>query len=366
MSQKVLMKGNEAFAEAAIRGGCRYYYGYPITPQNEIPEYMSRELHKHGGAFVQVESEIAAINMAYGTAAAGGRVFITSSSPGIALMQESVSYIASTECPLVFLNVSRCGPGVGGIQPGQADYFQATRGGGNGDYRVPVFAPSNLQESVDIVYEAMDLADYWRTPIMILADGLLAQMMEPVLLPEMRPAIENKDIKNLKPWAVTGYGDDDSNRTVVKSLRMIPEEQEKHVESLFEKFDRAEKELLRVESFDIEDSEIVFASYGSSARITKEAIELLKAQNIKAGLIRPISLWPFPYSEFDKITDKTKVVISVEMSKGQMIQDVKLGVGKRFPVELIYRTGGMIPTALEVAEKAKKILSEISSAPKRV
>ena len=361
MSQKVLMKGNEAFAEAAIRGGCRFYYGYPITPQNEIPEYMSRELPKHGGSFVQVESEIAAINMAYGTAAAGGRVFITSSSPGIALMQESFSFIASTQCPLVCLTVSRSGPGIGGIQPGQADYFQATRGGGNGDYKVPVFAPSNLQEAIDMVYEAPELADYWRNPVLIFTDGLLAQMMEPVILPEMRPPIKREDIKKLKPWAMTGYGSDDKNRTTIRSFNFLPEDQERHVENLFAKYAKAEKELVRVESFDIEDAEIVFAAYGSMARITTEAISLLKARGIMAGLIRPISLWPFPYAEFDKITKKTKVVISAEMSKGQLIQDVKLGVGKSIPVEHIGRTGGMIPTSLEVAEKAKQILQEVKS-----
>ena len=359
MSQKVLMKGNEAFAEAAIRGGCRYYYGYPITPQNEIPEYMSKELHKHGGVFVQVESEIAAVNMAYGTAAAGGRVFITSSSPGIALMQEGFSFIASAECPLVCLNVSRCGPGIGGIQPAQADYFQATRGGGNGDYKMPVFAPSTLQEAVDLVYEAMDLADYWRNPIMILTDGLLAQMMEPIVLPEKRPTIEYNDIKKHKPWAMTGYGKDESKRTVIKSLHLMPEDQEAFVEHLFKKYEKAEKELVRVESNSIEDAEIVFVAYGTMARITQEAIEILGSQGIKAGLIRPVSLWPFPYATFDKISDKTKVVISAEMSKGQLIQDVQLGVGKRFPVKLVYRTGGMVPTSLEVAEKSKKILAEV-------
>ena len=356
MSQKVLMKGNEAFSEAAIRGGCRYYYGYPITPQNEIPEYMSRELPKWGGHFVQVESEIAAVNMAYGTAAAGGKVFISSSSPGIALMQEGFSFIASCECPLVCLNVSRSGPGIGGIQPGQADYFQATRGGGNGDYKVPVFAPSSIQEVVDLVFEAMELADKWRNPILIFTDGLLAQMMEPIVLPEPRPVIESKDIKKEKPWALTGYGDDESKRNVVKSLRLVPEEQEQHVERLFEKYDRAAKELVRYETADVEDADIVFVAYGTVARITKEAIELLADGGIKAGLIRPISLWPFPYEAFDKITGKTKVVISAEMSKGQLIDDVKIGVKGRLPVELAYRTGGMVPTSLEIAEKAKEIL----------
>ena len=353
------MKGNEAFAEAAIRGGCRLYFGYPITPQNEIPEFMSKELPKRGGVFLQAESELGAINMAYGAGAAGGTVFITSSSPGIALMQEGLSFLCSTEVPLVILNVNRGGPGIGGIQPGQADYLQATRGGGNGDYKIPVFAPSGIQEAVDLIYEAMQLADYWQNPVMIFTDGILAQMMEPVVLPEERPVIKTGEIKKHKPWAITGYGDDDSNRTIVKSLRMQPDDLERHVEKLFEKYERAEKELVRVETLDIEDADIVFVAFGTVARITKEAIELLAEQGVKAGLIRPISLWPFPYDAFDKITEKTKVVISAELSMGQLIQDVRIGVGKRFPVKLVNRTGGMIPTSLEIAQRAKKILDEI-------
>ena len=359
MSDKVLMKGNEAFAEAAIRGGCRYYFGYPITPQNEIPEYMSRELPKRGGHFIQAESEICAVNMAYGAGAAGGRVFITSSSPGIALMQEGISFMCSAEVPTVILTVSRGGPGIGGIQPGQADYFQATRGGGNGDYKVPVFAPSTVQEGADLVFESMELADKWQNPIFLFTDGILGQMMEPVLLPEPLPEITQADIRNNKPWALTGYGDDDSKRTVVKSLRLQPDELEKHVQKLFAKYDQIEKELVRVETIGVEDAEIVFVAFGTVARITKEAIELLAAQGIKAGLIRPISLWPFPYDTLKQITNKTKVVISAELSMGQLIQDVKLGLGDRFPIKLINRTGGMIPTSLEIAERAKKILEEI-------
>jgi len=359
MSDKVLMKGNEAFAEAAIRGGCRYYFGYPITPQNEIPEYMSRELPKIGGAFIQSESELSAINMAYGAAAAGGRVFISSSSPGIALMQEGLSLLASAEVPTVLLAVSRCGPGIGGIQPGQADYLQATRGGGNGDYRVPVFAPSGIQEGVDLVYESMQLSDEWQNPFFIFTDGILAQMMEPVKLPEMLPEIKREDIKKHKPWALTGYGTDDTKRNTVISLRMQPDVLEKHVHKLFEKYARAEKELVKVESFGLEDAEVVIVAYGIVARIAKEATEILAEQGIKVGFIRPISLWPFPYDEFDKITDKTKVVISAELSMGQLIEDVKLGVGKRLPVKLINRTGGMILSSLEIAERAKTILKEI-------
>jgi 2-oxoglutarate ferredoxin oxidoreductase subunit alpha len=274
-------------------------------------------------------------------------------------MQEGISFISSAEVPLVILTVCRGGPGIGGIQPGQADYLQATRGGGNGDYKVPVFAPSSVQEAVDLLYEAVELADEWQNPIMIFTDGILAQMMEPVVLPEPREAIKYDDIKTLKPWACTGYGDDDSKRTIVKSLRLIPDELEKHVEKLFIKYEKAEKELVRVETIGVEDADIVFVAFGTIARITKEAIELLAQQGIKAGLIRPISLWPFPYDAFDAISDKTSVIISAEMSMGQLMQDVKIGVGKRFPIKLINRTGGMIPTSLEIAERAGKILDGI-------
>ena len=359
MSGKVLMKGNEAFAEAAIRGGCRYYFGYPITPQNEIPEYMSRELPKCGGSFIQAESELCAINMAYGAGLAGGRVFITSSSPGVALMQEGFSLMSSAEIPIVAMNVSRCGPGIGGIQPGQADYFQATRGGGNGDYKIPVFAPSSVQEAADLIYEAVELADKWRNPIFIFTDGMLGQMMEPIILPEPRPVPKPSEIRKHKPWALTGYSDNDADRNTIISLRLMPEDLETHVHKLFAKFEKAEKELVRVETTGVADAEVVIVAFGSVARIAKEAIELLEEQDIRTGLIRPISLWPFPYKIFDTITKKTKVIISAELSMGQMLQDVKLGVKDRFPIRPVNRTGGMIPTPLELAERIKKTLGEI-------
>lgn len=355
MTEKVLMKGNEAFAEAAIRGGAQFYFGYPITPQSEIPEYMSRELPKRGGTFLQAESELGAISMAYGAGAAGGNVFISSSSPGIALMQEGLSFMCSAEVPVVILNVSRGGPGIGGIQPGQADYFQATRGGGNGDYKIPVFAPASVQEAVDLIYEAVPMASEWRNPIFIFADGLMGQMMEPITLPEPRPFLKEQDILAQKPWAIVGYGDDDSNRNTIKSLHMQPDDLEAHVEKLFEKYRAAEKEMCRYDNYNLEDADIVFVAFGMVSRITKEAIEILAEQNIKAGLIRPISLWPFPYKAFDALGEKTKVVISTEMSMGQMIDDVRMGVCGRYPVELIHRTGGIIPTSIEIAEKAKKI-----------
>lgn len=358
-TDKVLMKGNEAFAEAAIRGGARFYFGYPITPQSEIPEYMSRELPKHGGVFVQAESELGAINMAYGAGAAGGNVFISSSSPGIALMQEGMSFLCSAEVPLLALNVSRGGPGIGGIQPAQADYYQVTKGGGNGDYRIPVFAPSNIQEAVNLLYEGTALAQAWRNPIMILADGMIAQMMEPVRLPDFKPVYKPEEIAAHRDWACTGFDDrgGDQNRRVVKSLRLQPEALEKHVESLFEKYDRAEKELCRYETENLAGAQVVFVAFGTTARITREAIEILAAQGIKAGLIRPISLWPFPNKAFDEIDfGSTKAVISAELSMGQMISDVRIGVNGRLPVYLAHRTGGIVPTSPEIAARAKAVL----------
>ena len=358
-TDKVLMKGNEAFAEAAIRGGARMYFGYPITPQSEVPEYMSRELPKHGGYFVQAESELGAINMSYGAGAAGGTVFISSSSPGIALMQEGMSFLCSAEVPLLVMNVSRGGPGIGGIQPGQADYYQVTRGGGNGDYRIPVFAPSSIQEAVDLLYEGTELAQKWRNPIMILADGMIGQMMEPVRLPEFKPVPKPSEIAGVRDWAITGYNDrgGDKKRRVVKSLRMKPEDLEKHVEKLFEKYARAEKELCRYEAESLKGAEVVFVAFGTTARICREACEVLAEAGVKAGLIRPISLWPFPNKAFDDIDyTTTKAVISTELSMGQMITDVQLALNGRLPAFLAHRTGGMVPTSLEVAARAKAVL----------
>lgn len=355
---KVLMKGNEAFAEAAIRAGCKCYFGYPITPQNEIPEYMSHELPKAGGAFLQAESELAAVNMAYGAAASGGRVFISTSSPGLSLMQEGLGFICSADVPLVALNVSRGGPGVGGIQPGQADYTQVTRGGYNGDCKIPVFAPATIQECVDLIYECFDIADEYRNPVLILADGMLGQMMEPVELPEAKGITPVADINKEKPWAMTGTGNHEG-RNVIYSLRMEPDVLEKHVEHLFEKYAKAEKELVRYKSMNLENAEIVFVAFGTTSRLCAEAVELLEERGVKAGLIRPISLWPFPDKAFDEIGDKTKIVISTELSMGQMIVDVKAAVKGRWPVGLINRTGGIVPSSLEIVERALKLLEEV-------
>ena len=355
---KVLMKGNEAFAEAAIRAGCKCYFGYPITPQNEIPEYMSHELPKAGGAFLQAESELAAVNMAFGAAASGGRVFISTSSPGLALMQEGLGFICSAEVPVVVLNVSRGGPGVGGIQPGQADYIQVTRGGYNGDAKIPVLAPAGIQECVDLIYEAFDIADKYRNPVLIFADGMMGQMMEPVELPPAKGITPPEQINASKPWAITGT-DQHPGRNVVYSLRLEPDVLEKHVEHLFEKYAEAEKELVRYKTQGLADAEIVFVAFGTMSRLCAEAIELLEAQGIKAGLIRPISLWPYPDAAFDEIGDKCKVVISTELNMGQMLTDVKAAVAGRWSVGLINRTGGIVPSSLEIVERAKKLLEGV-------
>ncbi|MDR2163527.1 MAG: 3-methyl-2-oxobutanoate dehydrogenase subunit VorB [Clostridiales Family XIII bacterium] len=355
MDDRRLMKGNEAFAEAAIVSGCRYYFGYPITPQNELTEYMSRELPGAGGSFVQAESELAAVSMAYGAAAAGGRVLISSSSPGIALMQEGLSFLCSVDIPLVVLNVSRGGPGVGGIQPGQADYFQATRGGGNGDYHIIVYAPASIQESIDLMGKAYDVAEHYRNPVMLLVDGMLGQMMEPVSMPSRDAYALPEDVSAMKPWAITGH-DNRRERNVVKSLRLKPDELEEAVEKRGAKYAAAEQELASYEAVDIESAEVVFVAFGSTSRIVKDAIGLLRADGVRAGMIRPISLWPFPERAFEQVPASAKAVISVELSMGQLIQDVRLAVNGRFPVELIHRTGGMLLTPEEVAARTMDIL----------
>lgn len=355
MREKVLMKGNEAFALAAIRNGCRFYFGYPITPQNELTEYMSRELEKAGGSFVQAESELAAVSMAYGAACAGGRALISSSSPGIALMQEGISFLCSVELPLVMINISRGGPGVGSIQPGQADYYQATRGGGNGDYHLIVYAPSSIQEGVELIGKAFDIAEAYRNPVMLLADGMLGQMMEPVRLPEPIQADDAARIEEKKPWALTGHRGRRPHN-VIQSLFLKPELLESHIERYWGKYERAKKELTAYEEEGLADAEIVFVAYGSTARITQEAREQLAKEGVKAGLIRPVTLWPFPYEAFDRIGSSTKALLSVELSQGQMVDDILIGAKGRWPVSLAKRVGGVLITPPEVVEAAKAAL----------
>ncbi|SHK26230.1 3-methyl-2-oxobutanoate dehydrogenase subunit VorB [Tepidibacter formicigenes] len=346
---KVLMKGNEAVGRAAIEAGCKYFFGYPITPQNEIPEYMSRELPKVGGMFVQAESEVSAINMIYGGAGAGARVMTSSSSPGIALKQEGITYIAGAELPAVIINMMRGGPGLGGIQPSQADYFMSTRGGGNGDYRTPVYAPATVQEAVDMVMEAFEVADYYRTPVMVVADGMIGQMMEPV---EFK-APKKRDLPE-KTWATTGTkGQRKPN--VINSLFLDPQQLEDHCFRLDKKYKEIEKNEVKYEMYKTEDAELVFVAYGTTSRVVKNAVEALREQGIKAGLIRPITLWPFPFKAFNEIPNAKNLLV-VEMSTGQMIDDVKIANEGRLPIHFYGRTGGMIPTPDGIIQKAKEVL----------
>ncbi len=352
---KELWKGNEAIAEAAIRAGCRAYFGYPITPQNEIPEYMSRRMPEAGGVFVQAESEIAAINMVYGASAAGSRAMTSSSSPGISLKQEGISYLIGAELPAVILNMMRGGPGLGTIQPGQADYFQATRAPGHGDGRMIVLAPSGIQEAVDLMQDSFDLADRYRNPVMMLADGMIGQMMEPIEWKETaaKPPVE-------KPWAADGR-DGDGKTHFVTSLRLQSEKNERFVESIFEKYAEIERDEVRWEAVGCENADILIAAFGTTARIALSAARRLEKEGVKAGLFRPVTLWPFPSKALRDLAaqDSVKAVLTVEMSMGQMVQDVRLALEGAKPVSFYGRTGGMVPEPAHIAEAAKKTLSEV-------
>ncbi|WKV08047.1 3-methyl-2-oxobutanoate dehydrogenase subunit VorB [Thermoanaerobacterium sp. CMT5567-10] len=348
---KVLMKGNEALAEAAIQAGCRHYFGYPITPQNEVTAYMAKRMPEVGGVFLQAESEVSAINMVYGAGGAGARVLITSSSPGISLMQEGISYIAGAEVPCVIANIMRSGPGLGGIQPSQSDYFQATKGGGHGDYKLIVLAPSTIQEMADLVQQAFDIADKYRNPVMILGDGMLGQMMEPVDFGSIKKGENHIEEKT---WATTGMGTR-KKKNIINSLELDPQMLEKHNIELFKKYEKASKEEVRYEMTNCEDAEIILVAYGTIARVAKNVIELAKRENIKVGLIRPISLWPFPVEPFEKTVDHVKGYLSIEMSMGQMVEDVKLAVNGRKPVYFYGRAGGMVPESYAILEEIRKL-----------
>ena len=345
---KKLWKGNEAIAEAAIAAGCRYFFGYPITPQNEIPEYLSWRMPEVGGAFIQAESEVSAINMVYGAGGAGGRVMTSSSSPGISLKMEGISYCAGAEIPCVIVNISRAGPGLGGIQPAQGDYFQAVKGGGHGDYRCLVYAPSSIQELTDITVKAFDKADEYRSPVMIISDGLLGQMMEPAEIPPMR------DLKTLpkKDWAATG--NTDFKRRVIDSIRINAEELEKHNHLLAAKYESMKKDI-EVEKYMTDDAEVVLVAYGSVARITKAAVNSLRKDGIKAGLIRPITLFPYPSDTIAKVAAQAcvKKFVAVELSMGQMVEDVKLSVNGAKPVEFFGRAGGIVMVPGEIVKYVK-------------
>ena len=354
MSEKVLMKGNEALAESAIRAGCRFFFGYPITPQTELAAYMSKRMPKEGGTYLQAESEIAAINMVYGASAAGARVMTSSSSPGISLKTEGISYMIGADLPGVIINVQRGGPGLGGIQPSQSDYWQATRALGHGDGQIIVLAPSTVQEMADLAYGAFDLADQYRTPVMILADGMLGQMMEPVVLPERRDSLPEK------PWAVTGHKGQRPHN-VVNSLYLTADELERLNIERFERYEVIKRDEQRAECVMTEDADIVLVAFGASSRIARSSVVHAREKGIKAGLIRPITLRPFPKDAIEATVGTAKAYLSVEMNMGQMVDDVRLVVNGRTPVEFYGRTGGVIPTPAEVLAKIEEMNAELSA-----
>ncbi len=342
------MKGNEALAEAAIRAGCHHFFGYPITPQTELAAYMSKKMPKIGGTYLQAESEIAAINMVLGASSAGVRAMTSSSSPGISLKTEGISYIAGSDVPALIINVQRGGPGLGGIQPSQADYWQATKATGHGDFQILVFAPSTVQEMVDFVSLAFDLGDKYRMPAMILADGMLGQMMEPVEFKE-----QNESAKVEKPWALTGH-QFKRPHNVVNSLYLKPADLERLVKERFARYETIKHTEQRAEEYLVDDADIVVVAYGASSRVARSAVNAARAQGVKAGLIRPITLWPFPTDALQKAAQHVKKFLAVEMSMGQMIDDVRLAIHDQKPVEFYGRTGGMIPTPAEVLDAIKK------------
>ena len=353
--KREIWKGSEAIAEAAIRAGCRGFFGYPITPQNEIPEYMSLKMPEAGGVFVQAESELAAINMVYGAAASGMRAMTSSSSPGISLKQEGISYMVGAQLPGVIVNVMRGGPGLGSIQPGQSDYFQATRGGGNGDYHMVVLAPANLQEAVDVMYDAFDIADQYRNPVMVLADGLIGQMMEPIVWHEYTP----RPLPD-QTWAADGRRGERDHNNFITSLLLEADACEKRNIGLAAKFAEMEKNECRWEEINTADADIILVAYGTPSRIAQSAAEQLRAQGLKVGLLRPITVWPFPYERIRELAEgKARGFMAVEMSQGQMVDDVRLAVGERKPVSFYGRCGGVVPTVSEVRLAAEKFAREV-------
>ncbi len=347
MADKVLMKGNEAIAEAAILAGCRHYFGYPITPQTEIAAYMAKKMPKIGGCFLQAESEIAAINMVYGVSATGKRVMTSSSSPGISLKSEGLSYLAGADLPALIINVQRGGPGLGGIQPSQSDYFQATKAAGHGDFHMIVLAPSSVQEMAELTVRGFELADKYRMTAMILADGTMGQMMEPVSFDfAVTPSPE-------KPWATVGTKMQ-REHNIANSLFLVPEDLEKTNFERYERYEKIKNTEAMYEEYMMEDAEICIAAFGIAARVSKNAVDEARRQGIKVGLIRPITLWPFPVAPFKKAADKVKQIISVELSMGQMMDDVKLACECKVPVTLCSRVGGMIPSPEQVLEAIKE------------
>lgn len=347
MAERVLMKGNEAIAEAAIQAGCRHYFGYPITPQTEVAAYMAKKMPKIGGVFLQAESEVASINMVYGAAAAGVRVMTSSSSPGISLMGEGLSYIAGSDVPAFVVNVQRGGPGLGGIQPSQSDYFQATRGGGHGDYHMIVLAPASVQEMASLTVKGFNLADKYSMIAMILADGTIGQMMEPISFEDVE--VEHYD----KPWALTGT-ECKRKHNIVNSLYLQPDVLEKKNFERYEKYKVVEANEALHESYLMDDANVCVVAFGIAARVAKNAVVAARSEGIKAGMIRPITLWPFPKQALSQAADQVKSFLSVELSMGQMVEDIQLATGCRRPVSLCNRVGGMIPSPDQVLESIRK------------
>lgn len=351
MGEKMLMKGNDALAAGAIRAGCRFFAGYPITPQNEVPEYMAREMPKAGGTFLQAESEVSAINMLFGSSACGVRSMTSSSSPGISLKQEGISYIAGAELPIFFANVVRGGPGLGNIAPSQSDYFQATRGGGHGDYRTFVMAPASASEMANFPKICFDVAEKYRVPSMVLADGVLGQMMEPVKF-DFDPV---DPAKRIEPDYALGCSSG-RQRRIVRSYDLRPGKLEEFNWKLDKKFKEIEANEVRFESQKTEDADILLVGFGTSARVCKAAVNLARSKGIKAGYFRPITLWPFPMKELNKIADKTKKMLAVEMNLGQMVEDVRLAVEGKARVFFYGRPGGAVPSPEDVLERIKQTL----------
>ena len=351
MAEKSLMKGNEALAEAALRAGCKCFFGYPITPQTEISAYLSKRMPKVGGVFLQAESEVAAINMVYGCAGSGIRCMTSSSSPGISLKSEGISYIAGADLPCVIIDVMRGGPGLGGIQPSQADYYQITKGVGHGDYHVIVLAPSSVQEMADAVTKAFDLADKYRMPAVVLADGLLGQMMEPVEFDDSDIVMSTAENK---PWAANGHKNS-RKHNIINSLYLQAPELEKTIQDRYERYETIKKTETMAKSDYCEDADIVVVAYGSTARLAKSAVDAARKEGIKAGVFRPVTLWPFPEKELNEAVKNAKKLLTVEMSMGQMIDDVKLAINCSRPVEFYGRTGGVIPAPADILAKIKEM-----------
>ena len=349
MGQRIMMTGNEAAGEGAIRAGCDSYFGYPITPQNELTAYMARHMPLHNLVFVQAESELAAINMVFGAAAAGKRSMTSSSSPGISLKQEGLSYLAGAELPMVLVNVQRGGPGLGNIMPSQSDYFQAVKGGGHGDYRMIVLAPASVQEMHDFTAMAFDLADKYRNPVMVLSDGRLGQMMEPLKLWSAKPNPPRK------PWALTGAQDRKQN--IIRSFFNTTGVLEERNRILQAKFRRMEEEEIRFDGLELEDAEILFVAFGTSARLCKEVVQQYRNDGIAAGLLRPITLWPFPAGQIARQAERARLVFVVEMNAGQMLEDVRLACGSTAPVRFFGRLGGGVPTTRQIRAAADEALA---------